>query len=420
MTSGLSLLVPICGIIISNIQQLSPIRTVLKARQEKDLGPFNPIPVAFILFSLVGWVVYSCALGDYLLLLSCFAGLLVNTLMFTTAISLLALNPERSGEIVRMEAILITAILIWSFLGLLNASVLTVDQTLNIMGFIASSSTIMYYSSPLSALIRIVRTKSTKSLYMPQIGMNMVSVLLWMSYGYSQNNIFIWLPSFVGFWITVLQFTIKFYFFVVKDRSHKDMKSVSANTSGGIMDDSPCYSLHPVSDFIMSDDDNNGDVVLNYELPHVSSSSNLLLGSADIENDIQRTDSESETSTEVHDVPYVSSSSVDNSGGASLYSDLNETDVESKLHSNVFPHQGGISSNPYADEETQHTSLSSPKSQSSRPVSLRVLTSLLERNDKVDASAQDSLLSYATTPASDNFDALSSEDEEEGSMFFSS
>jgi uncharacterized protein with PQ loop repeat len=367
---NISLLIPICGIIISNVQQISPIKTVLKARKARNLGPFNPVPVAFMLVNLMGWAVYSCALGDFLLLLSCFAGVLVNCLMFTTAVALLSLQPEREKEVIRMEAILLIGILVWGFLGLLNASVISTEDTLNVMGLLASSTTIMYYASPLSALVAIFRTKSTKSLYMPQIAMNFVSVLLWMSYGYSQNNIYIWLPSFVGFWVTLLQFILKLYFYLTKGS-----RMIKEHSTHSFTDDSICHSLHPMSDFIMTSDP---DLTLGsifttdppfIEMSHAPSSDNLLgyEGVVDDSGDLEnRGEGEKE---EVPQVPYFSALDSTDDGRSSIYSDISSIDPPSTL---------------------EHFSDSKD----------------LERNNVSNASAQDTLLSHHdTTIASSTYNS---------------
>jgi len=51
---------------------------------------------------------------------------------------------------------------------------------------------VCYYTSPLSTIVRVVKTKDSSLLHPPLCIMNFVNMCLWLSYGVAIHNPFIW------------------------------------------------------------------------------------------------------------------------------------------------------------------------------------------------------------------------------------
>eukprot|EP00602_Paraphysomonas_sp_CaronLab_P000573 CAMPEP_0185023028 /NCGR_PEP_ID=MMETSP1103-20130426/5728_1 /TAXON_ID=36769 /ORGANISM="Paraphysomonas bandaiensis, Strain Caron Lab Isolate" /LENGTH=328 /DNA_ID=CAMNT_0027555409 /DNA_START=180 /DNA_END=1166 /DNA_ORIENTATION=+ len=174
------------------------------------MGPLNPVPLAISFINLLGVVIYGSVLQDMFLVLSVSLGVVLNLMGCTTAISLLAAQ-GRDKEVQRMERLILTGVFMWIFIVLSVPTYFpSINTALTVMGVTTCSTTVLYYCSPLSSIRVIVSTKNASSLYMPMLIMNLISALLWFSYGFwGAKNIWIYIPNGVGLSVTLAQLYVK-------------------------------------------------------------------------------------------------------------------------------------------------------------------------------------------------------------------
>eukprot|EP00798_Chlamydomonas_sp_ICE-L_P006797 gene6797-30767_t len=65
-------------------------------------------------------------------------------------------------------------------------------------GYLAVTVLLLYYSSPLSVLAKVLTTRNSASLYWPLSVMCCVNGALWIAYGLAVGDAFIWAPNVAG------------------------------------------------------------------------------------------------------------------------------------------------------------------------------------------------------------------------------
>lgn len=82
------------------------------------------------------------------------------------------------------------------------------DTSLNILGFIGCAAALFFFSSPLATVAQVVRSQSTESLPFPLILSAFLVSSLWTLYGVLCDDVFIYVPNFMGALITSCQLAL--------------------------------------------------------------------------------------------------------------------------------------------------------------------------------------------------------------------
>ena len=204
---------PALGVVVSNVQLASPFKAVMQCRKKESLGPLNPIPLAVSFVNLIGWVLYSVAINDLLLLLSVSTGVVLNFLGCTTAISLLGVQ-HRLSEARRMERLITLGIGWWIFVAISALTYLTdFSDVQTMMGLTTSATSVLYLCSPLSTIRIIVQHQDASSLYLPMIVLNLMGTSLWFAYGlFGVNNLWLYIPQGLGIILSICQISVKLFY----------------------------------------------------------------------------------------------------------------------------------------------------------------------------------------------------------------
>jgi uncharacterized protein with PQ loop repeat len=115
----------------------------------------------------------------------------------------------------QVETILLGGIAIWILLGFLIGSILPsfnvpTDTAIFIMGNVCCAICILYYVSPLSVLMEIIRKKDAAGLHQPMIALNLVASTMWAAYGLLyMNDVNVYAPNAVAMAFSVSQLWIK-------------------------------------------------------------------------------------------------------------------------------------------------------------------------------------------------------------------
>jgi solute carrier family 50 protein (sugar transporter) len=197
---------------------LSPVKAVLDARKNKDLGELDAIPFALIMNSQLGWTLYGVMLRDYYIFLSSCFPFMFGVILCMTAIHILERRPEQKEKKirVRLETIMLTSMMFWMTIVFITSLVMGPDLSATatlIVGVASDVSSLVYYASPLSGIAEVIRLKDSASLYIPSIVISSLNCILWFFYGLlGVNSILIWLPNVIGLVICVVELVICFIY----------------------------------------------------------------------------------------------------------------------------------------------------------------------------------------------------------------
>jgi solute carrier family 50 protein (sugar transporter) len=210
---------PTLGVVIANMMFLSPWKLVMTARRNRHLGNINPIPFAIMFVSSLGYIVYGSVLSNYYLFFSSIFGVLLSLFYTITCLTIMAkeaVEDEFSELYLQIEWIIFGGIAFWATIGIVQTSLFhsfpdSHEQAATMVGYICCFFSICYYAAPLSAMAEIISKKDSSSLYLPNIFVNCINTILWMSYGaFGVNNAVIWVPSFIGLILSLIQVFLVF------------------------------------------------------------------------------------------------------------------------------------------------------------------------------------------------------------------
>eukprot|EP00158_Paraphelidium_tribonemae_P007066 Partr_v1_DN28097_c0_g1_i6_m56989 putative sugar transporter len=216
---------PTLGVIIANIQFASPIKTVLRVRKNGKLGQVNPIPYAFIFINTMAWMIYSYVVENYYIFFAnwfgsicglafCFVAyssggqeLALIRLELDAAVSLDSVDKlqHRLGSLVRrlqgtlgvavIGYALVVVIAMIVFIPLVSSDDST-RQT--VMGSTALFTHVMFYTSPLTTLYTVVKTRNSASFDWWLVFASILNAVFWSVYGLFIGDAFVYAPNLVG------------------------------------------------------------------------------------------------------------------------------------------------------------------------------------------------------------------------------
>ena len=127
------------------------------------LPQMNPDVFPLLFGNSVGWLVYAICTRDVFLFASIFVNDMAAMFYVLTAYMLAESDTARR----KIEAMMLTLLGLWSAVGF--AAPLIADDELrnNLIGGLATLSSLLLFTSPLSTLAAVVRVKSAASISMP-------------------------------------------------------------------------------------------------------------------------------------------------------------------------------------------------------------------------------------------------------------
>lgn len=173
---------------------LSPSKAVLRARSERVLGDLNPLPFTTLTANCVGWVAYSFVTDDALVYWPNALGFLLG--MFYT-FSCYGLADTKTRD--RQLAIVLFFSVVLMVVGAVGTlGDLSQDDLKLLWGYTSNAILLLFYSSPLSTILLVLRTRNSSSLQLPLSVMNIINGSLWLVYGIAISDLFIAVPNGVG------------------------------------------------------------------------------------------------------------------------------------------------------------------------------------------------------------------------------
>lgn len=203
---------PILGVVLSTFQYSSFIKVMLEARRMKDLGPINPVPLVLTFLVCVIYVIYGVMLGNIYYVMSVAVGLPVSFFACTTSLSLLG-HQNRPKGARKIEQLIIWSLVCLTSIGLLySARVISFDMALEVIGRFALITSLVFYLSPLSRILIIIRKRDASSLIYSSIFSGLMARALWAAYGLAISDVNLYAPCFFGLFLSILELGMKIYF----------------------------------------------------------------------------------------------------------------------------------------------------------------------------------------------------------------
>jgi solute carrier family 50 (sugar transporter) len=211
---------PAFGTVLCVIMWFSSLSSILRVRQDKNLGSLNPIPYGIAALNCIAWVLYSILLHDYYIF---FANLFGVALAFFYAITGLVLLHKRGDHadmitFNRLEFILVGGILFYTALGLVIGIILSSPDDMGtnktIVGTCAITFLLMYYAAPCSTLYHVIATRDSSSLHAPMLVANLANGAMWTIYGIAaMNDPIVYGSNGFGVVFSIFQLTLKALFY---------------------------------------------------------------------------------------------------------------------------------------------------------------------------------------------------------------
>ncbi|CAM0871229.1 unnamed protein product [Alopecurus aequalis] len=220
-------IVGIVGNVISFGLFLSPAPTLWKIFKKKDVEEFSPDPYLAALFNCMLWVFYDLPIvhpNSTLVITINGVGLVIEAIYLVT---FLALAPGRKRlrvlAVLTLEVVLMVALVLGVLLG-----AHTHERRSMIVGIVCVIANTVMYASPLTAMAKVMRTKSVE--YMPFL-LSLVGLLnggCWIAYALIKFDLYITIPNGLGVLFSLMQLIL--YGCYYKSTPKKEKKNVELPT----------------------------------------------------------------------------------------------------------------------------------------------------------------------------------------------
>lgn len=164
------------------------------------MQPLNPVPYPAQTANAIAWIAYSYVIvptnksGSALLFWVNELGVLFG-LFFTLS----CYGPARTQTKDRILAITLFFAFVLPLIGAIGVLTGMSNDDLQLMwGFTANGILLMYYGAPLSTIVTVVKTKSSRTLNLPLSIMQTINGCLWLGYGLAVSDPFIYVPNAIG------------------------------------------------------------------------------------------------------------------------------------------------------------------------------------------------------------------------------
>ena len=211
-------LVPSLGVLTSTAIFLSPWQPVHDALKTRALRNHNVIPYAMMLNNALVWIIYSLLLRNNYIFSTNLLGWLLSLYYFVQMFSL-AMHLGQHSDIQWMLRLLLSGqglIMLGSYAAFIATDNSQPLLQQNILGTTAIILLILFYSSPLTTLYHVIKSKDASSFNYPFSLTCLINALLWTIYGLSIQDIFVYGPNAIGIIVSAVQILSKL---IYADRS---------------------------------------------------------------------------------------------------------------------------------------------------------------------------------------------------------
>eukprot|EP00339_Tiarina_fusa_P006294 CAMPEP_0117068956 /NCGR_PEP_ID=MMETSP0472-20121206/48332_1 /TAXON_ID=693140 ORGANISM="Tiarina fusus, Strain LIS" /NCGR_SAMPLE_ID=MMETSP0472 /ASSEMBLY_ACC=CAM_ASM_000603 /LENGTH=270 /DNA_ID=CAMNT_0004791235 /DNA_START=50 /DNA_END=863 /DNA_ORIENTATION=- len=248
---------PSLGCLMSSAMYAAPVNELRCALKAGKLGALNSTPWAVMTGNAVGWCAYSYYAWDPFILASNIPGLVVSIWLNMGAAKLQYLQVRRehdestqrqtqtgqpiqneSGIFVSQETILLRILIVWlSLLVCIGWLGVADGYEKVVVGVLANINVIFFYGAPLQTMQTVITEKSSESIHVPTMIMNLLNTSFWILYGVAEVDPVIYFPNIVGFGLGIIQLLLRLMYPVRKTRLAPLLQDIEGD--GGATNASP-------------------------------------------------------------------------------------------------------------------------------------------------------------------------------------
>jgi solute carrier family 50 protein (sugar transporter) len=223
---------PTVGVILANLIWFAPMPAIIELRSgsQKELNAF---PFGCMVLNCMSWVFYGCLKQNYFIFWANYFGLtlgLYYCLSCAKHSGKKDLNTTATADIVpstylpsSIEVFIIGTTDLWSFMGMLVAITLSsrtqghnkkpssqdIANLYFAIGVITCACNIVFYFSPLSTIVTVIRTRNAASMSLPLCLTIFINATFWTVYAsLGINDIFILIPNVLGLALALAQLAL--------------------------------------------------------------------------------------------------------------------------------------------------------------------------------------------------------------------
>ena len=202
-------LFPILGNICAIFLFLSPMTEIIEKRKKKENGHGNYFPFLLMFSQCIAWICYSIVISAPLIGWINMVGMAVALFYVLSALR----NVKNEKEQLYADLQLVVALLVPACVFIIvEYWVADADMQIQIMGICATVLNIIFYSSPMSTIISIIRERDASSISIPLAITVFFNSACWGLYGIGINSLYLLIASAVGFGMAIVQLIVVVYF----------------------------------------------------------------------------------------------------------------------------------------------------------------------------------------------------------------
>ncbi|KAL4424020.1 hypothetical protein ABPG75_001321 [Micractinium tetrahymenae] len=170
--------IPAIAVVIFLTMAASPTRTVWCTRKRSDIGEFNPLPTVVLVANACVWSVFGALTADPFVFTGGAGAVLISTF------NLFILSGQaRQQTRDRLLALLLVYLFVILLMAALTALVpLRHSTAKTLWGVAANVGSVLYYTSPLATVRKVIRTKDSASIHLGNSAWGVVNCILWIAY----------------------------------------------------------------------------------------------------------------------------------------------------------------------------------------------------------------------------------------------
>jgi len=194
---------------LSNLAQPAvpaSIHDLIECIKAGSLGSLNPFPWALQSGNCLGWIAYAYYTGDPYMLAGNLPGFLFSLFLNIGAIKLQYANAKKDSLVfVQQEKQFFSVILFWVAVLIYVGWIGPASHAIATIGIIVNANLVIYYGSPLQALLKVIEEQSSDSIHVPTMILNWVTTSFWILFGIARNDWYILVPNILGLMLGLSQ-----------------------------------------------------------------------------------------------------------------------------------------------------------------------------------------------------------------------
>ena len=201
-------IVPCLGILTTFGIFYSSLKRVYEIELNQHLAQYDSTPNVWLLTNSFAWLVYGYFIQKYYLCVPQIVGI---QCMFYSILTVFPFHSRKQQLTIKL-ILMVSSFVVFSSGTIAFVSFPQTDIAKNILGSIAVFVLCCFYTSPLSNLVMVIKTRDASSINIWLSIANLVNGSLWTCYGFALSDMFIALPNLLGILSSIIQIVLVFVF----------------------------------------------------------------------------------------------------------------------------------------------------------------------------------------------------------------